>query len=228
MRVVEIYKSMQGEGILTGTESVFLRTAGCNLRCWYCDTPYASWHPEGDDLSVAEIFERICETECRHVVVTGGEPMIYSELVPLCADLAASQRHITVETAGTLHLPLICDLMSVSPKLSNSTPSVERASKWRDRHDRTRNAPGVIRRLVAEFSCQFKFVIDRAEDCDEVLGYLEDFPEIDRTRVLLMPQGTDVETLEKTRQWLEPYCLQRGLAFCPRKQVEWYGMVRGT
>ena len=58
MRIAEIYRSVQGEGLLTGTESVFIRASGCNLRCWYCDTPYASWSPEGDDLSIEEILSR--------------------------------------------------------------------------------------------------------------------------------------------------------------------------
>jgi 7-carboxy-7-deazaguanine synthase len=118
--------------------------------------------------------------------------------------------------------------MSVSPKLSNSTPSVERVAKWRDRHEQTRHMPDVIRRLATEFFCQFKFVIDHEADCEEVLTYLDRFPEIPPERAMLMPQGTDMETLEKTREWLEPYCRAHGLTFCPRKQVEWYGMMRGT
>ena len=59
MRIAEIFRSIQGEGRLTGTESLFVRTSGCNLRCRYCDTPYASWTPEGEDLSVAEILDRV-------------------------------------------------------------------------------------------------------------------------------------------------------------------------
>ena len=59
MRIAEIFRSIQGEGRLTGTESIFVRTSGCNLRCRYCDTPYASWTPEGEDLSVAEILARV-------------------------------------------------------------------------------------------------------------------------------------------------------------------------
>jgi len=228
MRIAEIYKSLQGEGMLTGMESVFVRSSGCNLRCSFCDTPHASWSPDGEDLSVPEILERSLGFECDHVVITGGEPMIFSELVPLCANLAASGLHITVETAGTLYLPLTCDLMSISPKLSNSTPSACQAPQWRERHERTRNAPDVVSRLISEYAYQFKFVIDRLDDCEEVQAYLQDYPQMDRTRVMLMPQGTDTKTLSGTGEWLEPYCRQNGFQFCPRKQVEWYGMERGT
>ena len=63
MRIAEVYKSVQGEGFLAGTESVFVRSSGCNLRCWYCDTPHASWTPEGEDLSVEEILARIVHNQ---------------------------------------------------------------------------------------------------------------------------------------------------------------------
>ena len=59
MRIAEIFRSLQGEGRLTGVDSVFVRLSGCNLRCGFCDTPYASWSPEGEDLSVDEILDRI-------------------------------------------------------------------------------------------------------------------------------------------------------------------------
>ena len=83
MRIAEVYASVQGEGGLTGTSSVFVRTSGCNLRCWFCDTPFASWQPQGDDLDVGEVLRRVAEWESRHVVVTGGEPMLFAELIPL-------------------------------------------------------------------------------------------------------------------------------------------------
>jgi 7-carboxy-7-deazaguanine synthase len=228
MRVAEIYKSIQGEGFLTGTESVFVRLAGCNLRCWFCDTPHASWHPEGEDLSVEETLLRVATLDCSHVVLTGGEPLLFAELIPLCAALRAGGHPITIETAGTLYLPLVCDLMSISPKLSNSTPTEESARSWRARHDRSRHAPDVIRRLAAEHSYQFKFVVGHRDDCQEVLQYLEQFPEIDRTRVMLMPLGTDLDELRRIGSWLADYCRQHGFCFCPRKQIEWFGLVRGT
>jgi 7-carboxy-7-deazaguanine synthase len=252
MRIAEIFHSIQGEGRLTGTESIFVRTSGCNLRCRYCDTPYASWTPEGEQLSVAEVLQRIDQSrraeppprladfsaatgsagaasgDVRHVVLTGGEPMLFAELIPLTASLHAAGWHITIETSGTLYLPVACDLMSISPKLSNSTPTPQSDPQWRLRHTLHRHAPEIIRRLTAEFDCQLKFVVDRPEDCHEVEAYLAEFAEIPASRIMLMPQGADAETLADKSAWLEPYCRQRGFHFCPRRQIEWFGAERGT
>jgi 7-carboxy-7-deazaguanine synthase len=228
MKIAEIYKSVQGEGLLAGTASVFVRASGCNLRCWFCDTPYASWWPEGEDFSVEEICAHVVAFDCDHVVLTGGEPMLFAELIPIARRLRAAGRHITIETAGTLYLPVHCDLMSISPKLSNSTPTAEQAPQWPHRHDRTRHAPEVIRRLVAEYDYQIKFVAESPDDCAEIEAYLRAFPQIDRTRAMLMPQGTDLDALERQAAWLEPYCRQHDLQFCPRRQIEWFGFARGT
>jgi len=228
VRVAEIYRSIQGEGFLTGAESAFVRAAGCNLRCEFCDTPYASWRPVGDDLSVPDLLRRVAALDCSHVVVTGGEPMLFAELIPLCAGFREARQHVTIETAGTLYLPLECDLMSLSPKLSNSAPSPETAGRWRRRHERTRHAPEIVRRLLREHAYQLKFVVGSPADCQEVLDYLRQFPEVDLGRVMLMPLGADRQTLARVASWLEPYCRRQGLRFCPRKQIEWFGLVRGT
>jgi 7-carboxy-7-deazaguanine synthase len=228
MRIAEIYQSIQGEGLLTGTPSVFLRASGCNLRCWFCDTPYASWSPEGHDWSVDEIITRAAQWRCDHVVVTGGEPMLFAELIPLTERLRDVGKHITVETAGTLYLPVACNLMSISPKMSNSTPSAERDARWHVRHEQARRAPDIVRRLMSAYAYQLKFVIDAPADCDEVEEYLRQFPGVDRGRVLLMPQGVEPHELAERSAWLEPYCQQHGLRFCPRRHIEWFGPVRGT
>jgi 7-carboxy-7-deazaguanine synthase len=229
MRIAEIYVSLQGEGLLTGRESIFIRTSGCNLRCWFCDTPYTSWSPEGNDLSVAEILDRSAPwASTEHVVITGGEPMLQAELTPLTTELHALGKHITIETAGTLDLPVACDLMSISPKRANSTPTVERDVRWHVRHERDRHAPDVVRTLIAKHPYQVKFVIDAPADCDDVEAYLAEVSGIDRSRVLLMPQGTTVEDLATRSAWLEPHCARQGLTFCPRKHIEWFGFARGT
>lgn len=234
MRIAEIYRSTQGEGLLTGTDSVFVRAAGCNLRCWFCDTRFASWEPEGEDLAVGQIVAQVAQLGGSHVVLTGGEPMLFAELVPLCREFRRLGRHVTIETAGTRYLPVECDLMSISPKLSNSTPSpelLEQAGKdasWARRHERARHAPEVIGRLLAEYEYQFKFVVDQPDDCREVEAYLAEFPQVDRDRVMLMPQGADLETLAEKGQWLEPYCAEHELRYCRRRQIEWFGWIRGT
>lgn len=231
MRIVEIYRSTQGEGLLTGTESVFVRVGGCNLRCWYCDTPYAVWESGGEDLEIPAIIDRVVDAGPLHVVLTGGEPMLFAELAPLSAELRRRGRHVTVETAATRYLPVQCDLMSISPKLSNSTPSAGSLGKyahWVELHERRRHNPDVVRRLVAEHEYQLKFVIDRLEDCREVERYLAEFPEIDRGRVMLMPQGIEPAALAEKESWLAPYCIEHGVRYCPRRQIEWFGLVRGT
>jgi 7-carboxy-7-deazaguanine synthase len=245
MRIAEIFHSLQGEGRLTGTPSVFVRTSGCNLRCRFCDTPYASWTPEGEFLSVEAVVAEVekvagtrrvpnaSEMQCvpdktQHVVITGGEPMLVPELVPLCAELRRREMHITIETAGTRYLPVECDLMAVSPKMSNSTPLAAEAPEWIESHERNRAATDILRRLNAEYDCQFKFVVGSMDDCDEVRTFLSGLHEFDRGRVLLMPQGTECAKLAAIGDWLEPYCRENGLTFCPRRHIEWFGCCRGT
>ena len=228
MRIAEVYRSIQGEGLLTGTPSVFVRASGCNLRCWFCDTPHASWAPEGNDLSVDEIIAQIEEWDCRHVVLTGGEPMLFAELIPLCERLRSTHRHVTIETAGTLYLPVTCNLMSISPKLSGSTPYHGDHPHWSRRHERTRRRTDIVRKLMLENVYQLKFVVNETEELDEVGAFLDELPPVDPQRVLLMPQGTTPAELDERAAWLREACSELGFTYCPRKQIEWYGAVRGT
>lgn len=179
-------------------------------------------------MAVDEIVSQVEEWETEHVVVTGGEPMLYAELIPLCARLRAVGRHVTIETAGTLFLPVACDLISISPKFASSAPDARWHARWHRRHHRERHRPDVIRKLVAQSEYQVKFVVDSGDDLDAVRDYLAEFPEINRDRVLIMPQGTDLDQLEVRSMWLKPFCEAEGFVFCPRKQIEWFGSVRGT
>ena len=228
MKIAEIYKSIQGEGLLTGEPSVFIRASGCNLRCWFCDTPYASWRPEGEDYAVDEIIAEVEEWDVKHVVITGGEPMLFAEMIPLCRELKRRGRHITIETAGTLYLPAACDLMSISPKLSSSGPDPERHAHWARRHERQRLQREVLMRLMAEYDYQLKFVVDRVDDVAEVEEMLATLPAVAAERVLLMPQGRTMEEMASRSLWLAELGHERGWAICPRRQLEWFGPVRGT
>lgn len=228
MLISEIYESKQGEGLLAGQPSLFLRTSGCNLRCQFCDTPFTSWQPSGKQLSIDQIVNEAVAATARHAVITGGEPMLPRQIVELTRRLKQHQFHITIETAGTCYRPVTCDLMSISPKLANSTPDLERAGPWKALHEQRRQNLPVVKRLVSEYAFQLKFVVAAPEDLAEIDQWLEQLGPFDRRRVLLMPEGTDADTLSRREEWLQPLSEQRGFTFCQRHHIFWYGHCRGT
>ena len=224
MKIAELFYSIQGEGALVGVPSFFVRTSGCNLRCAWCDTPYTSWQPEGVDLTLDQILHEMRAHPARHVVVTGGEPMIAPEIVALTGRLREAGMHITIETAGTVFQPVACDLMSISPKLANSTPS---DPGWSSRHERLRIQPQVLGDLMARYPYQLKFVIAQPEDLDEVrelVGALK----AAREQVILMPEGTDAEVLRERGVWLAEICKDEGFRFSPRLHLDLWGNQRGV
>jgi 7-carboxy-7-deazaguanine synthase len=229
MRIAEIFHSIQGEGLLAGVPSVFVRTSGCNLRCHWCDTPYASWKPEGPEMSVAEILRKVSDWDCRHIVLTGGEPMIAPDLPALAAALRKAGKHITIETAATV-VPtgIACDLASLSPKLSNSTPPPERDPAWAKKHEETRLRPEVIAEWIKNYEFQLKFVVSTEKDLSEIKNLLLHLAPVPPDRVLLMPEGIDSETLASRASWLAEVCKREGFRFCPRLQIELFGHTRGT
>src|SRR5437016_4254381 len=162
MRLAELFYSIQGEGKLAGVPAVFVRASGCNLRCVWCDTPYASWNPEGEDVAVDQIVRRVGEFGARHVVVTGGEPMIMPDISALCDALKGAGHHITIETAATVYKPVKLDLASLSPKLSNSTPV---GTAFEAAHERQRlNVPVIQQFIDASPDFQLKFVVSKESD----------------------------------------------------------------
>ena len=223
MFIAELFYSIQGEGSLVGVPSVFIRTSGCNLRCLWCDTPYTSWKPEGRHLTVDDILEYAREHSTGFTVITGGEPMMAPEIGTLTAGLRRLGEHITIETAGTIHRPVACDLMSISPKLSNSTP----VGEWRERHESTRTNLTAIRRLMNEYAYQLKFVVAKPADLEEIAVLVKEIS-APASQVLLMPEGTDTATLNERSVWIAEACKRYGYRFSPRLHVQLYGNRRGV
>ena len=227
MKISEIFYSIQGEGMLTGVPSVFVRTSGCNLRCVWCDTPYTSWSPEGSDVTVEDILAAIRAYPGKHAVVTGGEPLIAPGVVELTKGIKQLGLHVTIETAGTMFHPVACDLMSISPKLENSTPHEREGGKWAAQHERLRYQPDVLKQLMAEYPYQLKFVVASPEDMKEIATMLED-THADRSRVVLMPEGTTPETIRERAPWLTEICKREGFRYSPRLHIDLWGNRRGV
>jgi len=224
LKIAEIFYSVQGEGTLAGVPSVFVRTSGCNLRCVWCDTPYTSWEPQGEERSMESIIAEVTSYGAAHVVVTGGEPMIAPGIEELTERLPG---HLTIETAGTVDKNVRCDLMSISPKLANSTPRERDGGRWVEQHERLRYQPEVLKKLIARYAYQLKFVVADPGDLAEIGAMVEDIGAA-KSRVLLMPEGTDRETLAERGRWLVEIAKREGYRFSPRLHVDLWGNRRGV
>lgn len=234
----ELFYSLQGEGTLAGTPSVFIRTSGCNLRCWFCDSYHTSWEPTGAWLSIDDLLEEVLSYEAAdHVVLTGGEPLIHDESVTLLEELAAHGYHTTVETNGTIYREAPIDLASISPKLANSTPTQELDPKgdgdWADRHERQRIDIESLARLVDTYESQLKFVVTGREDLPEIERIVEQVRDavsstVADENVLLMPEGMTREELDETRNHVAELAMEAGYRYTPRLHVDLWNDAPGT
>lgn len=217
MKVNEIFYSIQGEGFLTGIPSIFIRLTGCPLRCRWCDTKYAWDQTAGRDYNIAEIVQTIQQTQSKFVVITGGEPMINLDLPGLVRPLKALGKHITVETAGIAFIPALpCDLMSISPKLSNSTPEDPKLAAI---HEDSRLNVAVLRELIDNYEYQLKFVVDAQADLPEIHQTIEQIGNINPEKVMLMPQAKTKDELLAKSPVVAELCKRTGFAFCHRLQI---------
>lgn len=230
--VSETFVSIQGEGKLTGVPSWFLRLAGCNLRCTWCDTPYASWKPESVKRTITEVLDEARACGVGHAVLTGGEPMIFPQLVPITHALHAAGVHITIETAGTVTLPGVrCHLMSLSPKLANSTPTGDPrdpTGAWAARHEQRRLNFDALNELVASSpDRQIKFVVASPADLPEIESVLARVRGWKPDDVVLMPEGVTVPDPASVA-WVVDACRQRGWRYGDRLHIRLFGDTMGT
>lgn len=234
--ISETFTSVQGEGMLAGVPSFFVRVSGCNLRCAWCDTPYASWKPEHATRSIESLLAEATASGVSHAVLTGGEPMMFDAIESLAAGLGSRGFHVTIETAGTIDRTVACDLMSISPKLANSTPGEgderDPGGNWRRLHEARRINLDALRGLVARYpEHQLKFVVrggnDLQRDVDEIEQLLAAIGGVRRDRVLLMPEGIASPSRQR-QQEIVALCIARGWRYCPRLHIDIFGNKRGT
>jgi len=226
--VSEIFYSIQGEGINAGVPAVFLRTFLCNLTCGWCDTKY-TWQDQDkaieginyDSLTQEEIITEIKRYNSKHLVVTGGEPLIHqTELSPILEALKADSFFIEVETNASItpspNLLKLIDQFNASPKISNSGVLV--GSRLRSNS---------LRALALSGKTWFKFVICNQGDLEELEEVINKF-DLPRDRIILMPEGTDPETLKQRSRWIVDICKKKGFTFSPRLQITLFGDKRRT
>jgi 7-carboxy-7-deazaguanine synthase len=117
--------------------------------------------------------------------------------------------------------------MSISPKLANSTPIEREGGRWAAQHDRLRIQPGVLRRLMADYEYQLKFVVEQEDDLVEIKDLVAQL-RANPQRVVLMPEGVDAEILRERAVWLAEICKQEGYRLSPRLHIDLYGNRRGV
>ena len=226
MKIIEIFYSLQGEGFLAGVPSVFVRLAGCPLRCRWCDTKYAWSKEAGRQYSTDEIIHTVKKWPCNFVVITGGEPMVDSDLPQLVRELKTAGKHITIETAGITYIPnMSCDLMSISPKLSNSVPDEVKLAAI---HKDSKLDLAVLKELIDNYNYQLKFVVDSVNDLTEIQEVLDKIGNVDTSKVMLMPQAATRDELLAKSPVIGDMCKLVGFAFSQRLQVLLWNNERGT
>jgi 7-carboxy-7-deazaguanine synthase len=225
MRINEIFYSLQGEGFLAGIPSVFVRLAGCHLRCRWCDTKYTWTETSGADYSIEKIVQTVQQHRTGFTVITGGEPMTNADLPQLINKLKECGKHITIETAGIAFMPdLPCDLMSISPKLSNSVPTEPQLAAV---HEDSRLDLAILDELLDNYNYQLKFVVDCPADLPEIQQTIKNLGNVDPAKVMLMPQAATRKELLAKSPMVAQMCRDTGFAFSQRLQVMLWNGKRG-
>jgi len=231
VNISEIFLSIQGEGALAGVVSAFVRLAGCDLHCQWCDTAYAWDRQAGRPMTVEQIAAELARYRCPHVVVTGGEPLIWQETPNLLQELALAGKHITVETSATQYRPLHCDLVSISPKLAHAIGTQEdtssaAAAEAPQKTERL-NIPAIQSFIDSSNDYQLKFVVREQGDLEEVNGVVAQLERVERLKVFLMPEARTREQYHRRAPVAAAMCVETGFRFSPRLQVELWGGKKG-
>ncbi len=187
LSINEVYETIQGEGLLVGTPSIFIRFQGCNLRCPWCDQPSALEFKKDSKITLKELMERIKESPFKHVVITGGEPFAHRELPILVKELLKKGYSVQIETNGTLWHE---EMEKVAEKI-HITCSPKAVVNF------------FVHPKILKYAKELKFVIDEVIKIEDILKFRKFLKE---GKVILQPESNRKEMFIKARD------IQRALA----------------
>jgi 7-carboxy-7-deazaguanine synthase len=246
--IIEAYTCIQTEGSKAGYPNFLIRTTGCTHRCYFgdggwCDSWYTSIHPEKGVWSlnkIKELFE--ANPQIRHLMISGGSPTMHPELVDELITMAKNMRgmHVTIETEGShfIETNYKIDLISLSPKFTNSIPKIGALTpngtvtdeKMIKQHNKFRMKHDVIAKLLEyHLDYHFKPVVDRNEP--EVWNEIEEFIKIHNIpnhKVWVMPAGDTIDKLQPNYSYVMEECIKRGYNFTGRAHIVAYNDKRGV
>tara|TARA_B100000953_G_scaffold239060_1_gene200620 strand:- start:20999 stop:21679 length:681 start_codon:yes stop_codon:yes gene_type:complete len=225
MKINEIFESIQGEGTNAGKPAVFLRTAECNLKCTWCDTKYTwdwknfDYAKEVKEISIEEIRRELEQFSNRHLVITGGEPLMQQDDLAELLTFLKPEFYVEIETNGTIlpnnALSALVDQWNVSPKTSNSGNPLELCD---------------VNESYTFFSkqknCYFKYVIESERDLIEISTLIEKY-DLKKDHVLLMTQASTKEEMNVREKTVFFMSKKNNLGFSPRMHVIKWGNQRG-
>ncbi len=225
MKISEIFESIQGEGVNAGKESIFIRTALCNLKCSWCDTKYTwdwknfDYDTEVHEMSIDEILQKLENFSANNIVITGGEPLMQQEELISLISSFPKKFFIEIETNGTI-LPLdklvsLIDQWNVSPKTSNSNNLIEQCE--------IANCYNFFKNNSKTF---FKFVVENESDILEINELVKKY-NIDKSKIILMPQAITKDDLISKESLIQDLCQKNSFRYTSRLHVLKWGNVRG-
>ena len=226
LRLSEVFDSLQGEGVNAGKPCRFVRLALCNLRCHYCDTKY-SWDFERYDYdkevreaSLDAVAEQLCTAPARHVVITGGEPLLQQRALTQVLERVPEDVFIEIETNGTrVPAPALLarvNQWNVSPKLSSAGDT-----------EALRIRPEALLALRDSGRAYLKLVVKTEQDRDEAEALRERFG-FARERTMLMPEAATREELDARSADVAAWSQALAVRFGSRLHISLWGGRRGT
>ena len=206
--LVSFMKTIQGEGMLQGMPSLIVRTKGCNLNCIWCDNSLED--DSFEDLSVMQIVAKVENFAVTYIIITGGEPTLNKEISDLTSALKGLEKHVTIETNGTVICNMDADLVSISPKLKNSNPEKNNSDIYIN-YEKKRINLQALDYYINNYEVQFKFVVCDKADFEEAMQLLNQIGYKKYVNVFMMPMAKNAAELRKIQLVIVELCVEFGL-----------------